>query len=167
MFRCAFRHIGRKAFAFQPVARTSHLLQLSAAVAEAGAGRRGKGDDRLATEVIVFDESIYRPGSDAPPDRISDEDRIVAFPVVCLILDQRDVAQAGIIVFAIDAAVPVIVVQIRFGILLDRFQFHDIAVSRFGNVIGYILGMTASRIIDDQRLAIALGRSLGRRIRLF
>lgn len=88
------------------------------AVAQAGAGRRGKGDDRLATEVIVFDESIYRPGSDPPPDRISDEDRIVAFPVVCLILDQRDVAQAGIIVFAIDAAVPVIVVQIRFRIVL-------------------------------------------------
>ena len=51
-----FRHIGREAFSFQPVARASHLLQLSAAVAEAGAGRRGKWDDRLATEVIVFDE---------------------------------------------------------------------------------------------------------------
>ena len=69
--------------------------------------------------------------------------------------------------FAIDAAVPVIVVQIRFRIVLGRFQFHDITVGRFGNVIGYILGMAASRIIDDQRLAIALGRGLGRRIRLF
>ena len=69
--------------------------------------------------------------------------------------------------FAIDAAVPIIIVQVRFRIVLDRFQFHDVAVGRFSNIVGYLLGMAAGRIIDDQRLAIAFGRSLGRRIGLF
>lgn len=69
--------------------------------------------------------------------------------------------------FAIDAAVPIIIVQVRFRIVLGRFQFHDVAVRRFSDIIGDVLGMAAGRIIDDQRLAIAFGRSLGRRIGLF
>ena len=51
------------------------------AMGDAAPSRRGERDDRLALQVVVFDERVDDPGREVPPDRIADENRVVVLRV--------------------------------------------------------------------------------------
>ena len=70
-------HARGKAHAFEPFARAGQFSQQFAALAKARAGGGAEGDDRLIGKIVGFHKGVYRPGGDAPPDGIADENGVV------------------------------------------------------------------------------------------
>ena len=59
------------------------------AMGDAAPSRRGERDDRLALQVVAFDERVDDPGREVPPDRIADENRVVVLRVRLSAADGR------------------------------------------------------------------------------
>ena len=101
-----------EALAGLPVAGGRQLRQLRGALAQPGGDRGREGDDGLAGEVVGRHKAVYGPCGAAPSDGVADEHGAAAVPVRGCALQQWNVAQALIAVFAADTAVRVRPVQI-------------------------------------------------------
>ena len=70
-----------EAHAILPCTCSGHLSELAAAVADTVAGGGAERNDRFAGEVVAFDKAVDRPCRLAPPERIAEQDSVIAFPI--------------------------------------------------------------------------------------
>ena len=110
--------------------------------------RDAEWNDFFACEVEFFDNGIGRPGGDAPPNWVADDNSAVVGPVGDFGGDEFYVAGCGIRVLTCGAGIVVGPVQIFFGVFLFWFDFENIGAEIFCDFFGDGFGVALRREID-------------------